>query len=581
MWSDEEIDGAFRRLAPPEPEPEPFPLDAWLRLENQLDKAALEQQFRQRLWKYFAGEVAVVALLALAWLWWPSASKPEGLTTKNQAQPARLAARSSTGQAAHTTAPELQSAAPNSAGLVASSPALNASPGAARQDAPATAAAAAPAAQPLANGRPVSVSNPAAYTPSTGRSVASSPRDTTAERTEGRTRRLPLLGALASRQRATRTPLAPASEARASTQPPYAAATSQLAGNGQQRITKNRAGRSGLTEVGALGVSAVRGSMAGSEPRAAKLPGELNGARPGFAAAKSGATQTAATQTATPQGTTEPVAAEKTTRSATTAAAQEPTATSGANQAAGSAQATHPAPAGPEPELTPQPVALLAAAAPPLPAALASLPLPAPEPQPKELRQPRLYLGLVGAPDVSTVKMADYQSPRANLGLTLEYRLFSRLRVSTGVLRGTKAYRARKNDYNWDYYPTANTYNFEWVDASCTIVDVPLNLRYDVLARPRYQVFGAAGLSSLFMQRENYAFDYKYYNTPYRWQREYVNANQHWFSVLNLSLGYERNLGRHWRLQAEPYVKLPLGGVGAGKVRLASGGVFFGLKYGF
>jgi hypothetical protein len=51
--------------------------------------------------------------------------------------------------------------------------------------------------------------------------------------------------------------------------------------------------------------------------------------------------------------------------------------------------------------------------------------------------------------------------------------------------------------------------------------------------------------------------------------------------VLNLAAGYERDLSAHWSVLAEPYVKLPMGGVGAGKVRLASGGVFLGIKYGF
>ena len=68
MWSDNDIDKAFQRLNPPEPEPTPFPLDAWLRLETQLDKAAIERAVRQRLWQFFAAEVAVVGLVALGWL---------------------------------------------------------------------------------------------------------------------------------------------------------------------------------------------------------------------------------------------------------------------------------------------------------------------------------------------------------------------------------------------------------------------------------------------------------------------------------------------------------------------------------
>jgi len=241
--------------------------------------------------------------------------------------------------------------------------------------------------------------------------------------------------------------------------------------------------------------------------------------------------------------------------------------------------AASPAAPGSIANMQPRPVGLQTNPATALPTPLATLPL-ATTPLPEPFPQPRLYLGLLAAPDVSTVKMADYQAPTPNLGLLLEYRLTSRLRVNTGLLRSTKQYRARKQDYDWSYYPIALNGNFKWVDGRCTILDVPVNLRYDVLARPRYQVFGSAGVSSLFMQHETYAYDYEYYGRLYRWERSFTNENQHWFSVLNLSAGYERNLGRHWRLQAEPYVKLPLGGVGAGKVRLMSGGVFFGVKYG-
>ena len=58
----------FQRLAPAEPEATPFALDAWLRLETQLDKAVIERAVRRRLWRYFAAEVAVVILVALGWL---------------------------------------------------------------------------------------------------------------------------------------------------------------------------------------------------------------------------------------------------------------------------------------------------------------------------------------------------------------------------------------------------------------------------------------------------------------------------------------------------------------------------------
>ena len=198
------------------------------------------------------------------------------------------------------------------------------------------------------------------------------------------------------------------------------------------------------------------------------------------------------------------------------------------------------------------------------------------------VRQPRFFIGLVGAPDVSTVRFVSVERPLLNLGLTLEYQLTNRLRLSTGLLRGNKEYYARRQDYDWTDYPRAQTRDFDWVEGKCTVLDVPLNLRYDAVVRANARWLGAVGLSSFFMQRENYSYDYREGGVYKIWDMPgLVNANRHLFSVLNLSAGYERSLGPHWRLQAEPYAKLPLGGVGAGKVKLTSAGVFLGVKYGF
>ena len=197
-------------------------------------------------------------------------------------------------------------------------------------------------------------------------------------------------------------------------------------------------------------------------------------------------------------------------------------------------------------------------------------------------QKPRFYIGLVGGPDMTTVKFASIESPLPNVGLTLEYRLSNHLRVSTGVLRSSKQYIARRDDYDWGTnYGRVYQRNFEEVDGSCTVLDIPLNLRYAFVVHPQYELFGSIGLSSFFMQREHYSYDYAENNVPKAWSIEAVNQNRHLLSILNLSFGYERSLNNHWSVQAEPYLKVPLTGVGTGKVKLTSAGVFLGVKYGF
>jgi hypothetical protein len=84
------------------------------------------------------------------------------------------------------------------------------------------------------------------------------------------------------------------------------------------------------------------------------------------------------------------------------------------------------------------------------------------------------------------------------------------------------------------------------------------------------------------MKREQYTYDYGLvYGKPVApYTFDISNGSQHLLKVLNLSVGYERLLGQRWSVQAEPFVKLPLAGVGYGAVRLRSAGVFFSLRYG-
>jgi hypothetical protein len=77
------------------------------------------------------------------------------------------------------------------------------------------------------------------------------------------------------------------------------------------------------------------------------------------------------------------------------------------------------------------------------------------------------------------------------------------------------------------------------------------------------------------MKRETY--DYYYKDPPSQtienksWT--FNNANKHFFTILNLSAGYQRKLNRSLSLTAEPYIKIPLDGIGFGNLKLNSAGI--------
>ncbi|MGA0556328.1 hypothetical protein ACO2Q8_06745 [Larkinella sp. VNQ87] len=200
---------------------------------------------------------------------------------------------------------------------------------------------------------------------------------------------------------------------------------------------------------------------------------------------------------------------------------------------------------------------------------------------------PALSIRVVAAPDFNFVGSSKQAARDLQIGVLGEYRFLRRLTVQSGVLRSVKKYRAAAADYtkppHW-YGP-----KYESVDAECTVLDIPVNLRYDVVLNERQRWFVSAGVSSFIMQKEYYEYKYPkgvYPNPAYpQYKRWSGKTGFHEFSHLNVSLGYERNFRpdgplRRFSWQVEPFLKNPRGAnLGYGKIRLTSAGIFFSIRY--
>jgi len=189
---------------------------------------------------------------------------------------------------------------------------------------------------------------------------------------------------------------------------------------------------------------------------------------------------------------------------------------------------------------------------------------------------------VVGMPDLSFVGLKA-RGPAANIGVGIlgEYQLSKRLIVQAGLVRSVKQYKAASADYQFSHwYYKEKPYR---IDAVCAIIDLPINVRYNVWTDNRQRWFASGGVSSYYMQQEHYDYKYKVYDPSLR---PYWEGQTGWFlaSHVNFSVGYERTLSqdgwlRRVNWQVEPFLKAPLKGVGYGNVRLFSTGVFFSLRY--
>lgn len=180
--------------------------------------------------------------------------------------------------------------------------------------------------------------------------------------------------------------------------------------------------------------------------------------------------------------------------------------------------------------------------------------------------------------DMSYIELSEKGKTEFLYGAGLTYFIGKHFRVGAGLYTTKKIYTAAPYQYKFaggTAYP-----NLTGIDANCKVYEIPVSLYYNFGAAKKHNWFGGMSISSLLMKRETY--DYLYKNPAgqtYNYVKTINNENKHYFSVLTLSGGYQYNLSNHFSFLAEPYLKLPLTGIGAGKIKLNSTGLLFTAVY--
>lgn len=185
----------------------------------------------------------------------------------------------------------------------------------------------------------------------------------------------------------------------------------------------------------------------------------------------------------------------------------------------------------------------------------------------------RFSIAAALSPDFSSVNFSAHTRPGINAGLLFEYHISSFISVQSGAILSQKIYSAKNLEYNG--------YTAEQADGDCRIVDIPVNVIYRLPSRRRYSLYLSAGFSSYLMKKEDYTFMIDSYNGPYEYSRSVRNENNEWFKVANISVGVSRKLSERFFLEAEPFVKLPVSGIGDGKLNVNTLGLFLKLRYSF
>jgi hypothetical protein len=194
------------------------------------------------------------------------------------------------------------------------------------------------------------------------------------------------------------------------------------------------------------------------------------------------------------------------------------------------------------------------------------------------IKKPRLSVSVMASVDMNGVNSFSSTGIGQNVGLLFSAR-FNKVTISTGAHYSSKPYAMAFSAYN-----PSSAYKFRYtpenVVADCRMLDIPLNIDYQVFSKNQNVISIGTGISSYIMLKEKYTYTY---GGAIAGVTSYSvnNPDQYLFSAINFQANYHRQINSKLGINVMPYLKVPLADVGYSQVRLQTAGVAIGFNWNF
>ena len=193
----------------------------------------------------------------------------------------------------------------------------------------------------------------------------------------------------------------------------------------------------------------------------------------------------------------------------------------------------------------------------------------------KKISTHGFYYGLLLGAEMNTVKNQDMKKVGFDIGLTGGYRFSTRLSAETGILFSQKYYTTSGEYFSLKEIGAtmpAATKVME-VKGTSKVLEIPVHLRYDFFNKKDHRYFSSAGFSSYILTKESNQYRTSLNGIESMMYGTYKKNRSYFAASLDLAVGYEKNFGKKNNIRFQPYIQLPVKGIGVGNLHVMSTGV--------
>lgn len=186
-----------------------------------------------------------------------------------------------------------------------------------------------------------------------------------------------------------------------------------------------------------------------------------------------------------------------------------------------------------------------------------------------------MYYGLLAGAGFTTVKSQSLTRPGFDIGLVAGFQVSLRSSVEINLLYTHKYYYSDGRYFSMDKIKNDMPANMKLmsVKGNSSIIDIPVKFRYNVMQKNNSAVYAAAGVSSYILVNEKNSYVTSTNGTVGSMYGNYTSTSGYFAGALNISAGYAHTLQKNNSIRVEPYVTIPLKGIGMGSLPVTTSGV--------
>jgi hypothetical protein len=185
------------------------------------------------------------------------------------------------------------------------------------------------------------------------------------------------------------------------------------------------------------------------------------------------------------------------------------------------------------------------------------------------------YFGVSSAIDYSSVKSSSAPQAGYAAGAIVGFHFSNTIDFESGLIFNKRNYYSEGRYFNMEKVRDAMPSGMQVMSLNTTssVIEFPLKVKYNFLRLAKSTVFVTSGMSSYLItfQRNNYHVSM---NGLADQMMGMYHKNEFLLSaVMNMSVGYNYALSKNLGIRAEPFLKIPLKGMGIGNLPVTSAGI--------